>query len=95
MDQNTKENIKHLRRQNYSYACIGSRLGIPMNTVKSYCRRHGVRPESSVRKTKAEKAALVICKYCGKEIAEDGGQKKVFCNRDCKNAYWNEARKKR
>ena len=94
MDKNTKDNIRSLRSQNYSYACIGRKLGIPPNTIKSYCRRHGISPINPIRKTKPEKESLKVCKYCGKEIKYLGGQKKTFCNTTCKNAYWNEIRKK-
>ena len=35
------ERISELRRENYSYQFIGDTLGMPMNTVKSICRRQG------------------------------------------------------
>ena len=94
MDKNTKESIKSLRLQNYSYSCIGRKLGIPPNTIKSYCRRHNIAPINPIRKTKTEKTILKVCKYCGKEIIYNGGQKKTFCSTACKNAYWNNYRKK-
>ena len=94
MDKRTIENIRGLRLQNYSYACIGRKLGIPPNTVKSYCRRHNILPIAPIRKTKSEKSALKVCKYCGKEIINRGGQKKSFCSTACKNAYWNNVHRK-
>ena len=95
MDRKTMENLAALRRQNFSYACIGEKLGIPGNTVKSICRRGNIRPEVAGRKTKAEKAALAVCRYCGRELVFTSPQKKQFCNDHCRIEYWKEARRKR
>lgn len=95
MDRKTMENIAALRRQNFSYACIGEKLGMPSNTVKSICRRRDIQPVDMRRKTKAEKAALAICRYCGRELVFTSAQKKQFCNDHCRIEYWKEARRKR
>lgn len=89
-----KDSIFELRKLNYSYACIGEKLGISPNTVKSLCRRSGIQPWDAY-KTKQQKADLEVCKYCGKFLIQNSRQHKTFCNDSCRMAYWKEARRKR
>ena len=82
--------IKNLRAENYSYASIASQLDLSLNTVKSYCRRHGIETPSLPRKSKAEKSQLQICKNCGKPIENPWNRKvKTFCSQACRTAFWN------
>ena len=86
-----KSIIKNLRSENYSYARIAEVLTLSPNTVKSICRREGYSPEALPRKTKDEKAALQICKYCGKRIDNPWNRRgKQFCSDHCRTTYWNE-----
>lgn len=89
-----KDSIFELRKLNYSYACIGKKLGISPNTVKSLCRRSGIQPWDTY-KTKQQKADLEVCKYCGKFLIQNSRQHKTFCDDSCRMAYWKEARRKR
>ena len=50
------EQIAALRQCNYPYSFISRELGLPINTVKSICRRKGL-VTTGPRKTKAEKEA--------------------------------------
>lgn len=93
MHFNLKENITALRVLNYSYACIGEKLGVSPNTVKSFCRRSSIVPQDSY-KTKSEKASLELCRYCGKMLIQNSSQHKTFCDDSCRMAYWKEARRK-
>lgn len=34
--------IHKMRQQNYGYAAIANKLGIAVNTVKTFCRRNGL-----------------------------------------------------
>lgn len=74
------ERISELRRENYSYQFIGDTLGMPMNTVKSICRRQGFEANGP-RKTKVEKQNAPLCLQCHKLL---DGQKKMFCSDYCR-----------
>ena len=82
--------IANLRAENYSYAAIAKQLGISPNTVKSICLRKGIPTPDKPRKNKTEKAALQICKQCGKPIENPWNRiGKQFCRDKCRTAYWN------
>ena len=85
------ERIAELRQQNYPYSFIGRALDMPLNTVKSICRRRGF-SASGNRKTKSEKAAAVLCKYCSKPlIGKQPGA--LFCSDYCRTSWRRENRK--
>ncbi len=94
MNQDQKEAIKELRAENYSYACIAKNLNLPMNTVKSYCRRHDIKSYGE-RKNKREKYFLSLCKYCGKKLDNSFGNTKSFCCAKHRQLWWKEEYKKR
>ena len=54
-----KEKIRTMRMQGMSYVKIGEILGIPDNTVRSFCRRCGLGEEAK---------NTCCCKQCGKLI---------------------------
>ena len=85
------DRISALRRENYSYSFIGKTLGMPMNTVKSLCRRKGFKAEGS-RKTKYEKEHAKLCRWCHKPLIglrEDAKCCSVYCN----TRWWRTTRK--
>ncbi len=88
-----RNSIAELRILNYSYACIGEKLSISPNTVKSFCRRYHIAPRD-VYKTKAEKERLEVCKYCGKILIQSSCQHKTFCDDRCRFEYWKAQRRK-
>lgn len=94
MLQKEKRIIANLRHENYSYACIGRKLGISPNTVKSICRRNGYRTAQRY-KTKTEKESLTLCKNCGAILDCAHGQKKSFCSKKCRIEWWKNARRKK
>lgn len=70
------ERINDLRSKGCGYKSIAKELGLPENTVKSYCRRH------SVEKT--------ICDNCGVSFPKIKGRKpKRFCCDACRAKWWN------
>ena len=80
------ETITILREHNYSYSFIGKQLSLPMNTVKSACRRKGIKA-SGKRKTKAEKANALICKCCHKPLPANIRKDAKFCSCYCRNKW--------
>lgn len=82
--------IASFRAENYSYAKIAEVLGLNQNTVKSLCQRNNIpTPTGIPRKTKAEKAALKVCKNCKKQLDKKKDRSdKEFCSDNCRRNYW-------
>lgn len=81
------ELIKTLRELNYSYNFIACELSLSVNTVKSFCRRKGIKAYGK-RKTKAEKAAAPICKYCHKLLPDQLRSDAKFCSNICRTKWY-------
>lgn len=86
------EKIATLRRQNYSYQFIADKLGMPMNTVKSICRRCGLKAQGR-RKTKQEKAKATLCKNCMRELQAGGRKDMLYCSDRCRSEWRKRNRK--
>ena len=81
MTNSQKEKIRSLRMQGVSYLKIGEILGIPDNTVRSFCRRCGLGEEAK---------NTCCCKQCGKLIKIIPKRKpKIFCSDECRAEWWN------
>jgi endogenous inhibitor of DNA gyrase (YacG/DUF329 family) len=80
MTDKQKQQIITLRRNGAGYGTIASQLGVSINTVKSFCRRHSL----------ATRTNGAVCEQCGKPIAQNPGRKrKRFCSDSCRNKWWN------
>ena len=85
MTDRQKEKLAQLRRAGFGYTKIAEALKISENTVKSYCKRHGLGGAGS-----ASDSAGTPCRNCGKAVAQlPGTKKRVFCSRECRTAWWN------
>lgn len=85
MTNEQKRRIAELRSTGVSYAKIGEALGIPGDTVKTYCRRNHViiAQETSSDNTPA------FCRECGAPLMQTEKQKpRVFCSRACREKWW-------
>lgn len=80
------ERIAELRELNYSYQFIADKLGMPMNTVKSLCRRNGIQAIGP-RKTKSEKRMVVLCKNCLRPMSPKKRMDSIFCSDYCRTAW--------
>ena len=73
------ETLNLMRSHDKSAADIAIALGLSVNTVRSYIRRHP--PKDTVE---------VGCRQCGKPVMQHKGRKaKYFCSDRCRNAWWN------
>ena len=80
MTDKQKQQIITLRRNGAGYGTIASQLGVSINTVKSFCRRHSL----------VAKTAGAVCEQCGKPITQNPGRKrKRFCSDACRNKWCN------
>lgn len=90
-DTMKREDFKHvqsLREAGYSYSKIASVLGVPKNSVKSYCNRFDIRLGSGEQVTSVDGA--VCCRQCGSviESRRQSGTKR-FCSSECRMRWWN------
>lgn len=80
MKDKQKQQIIALRRDVAGYGSIVNQLGLSINTMKSFCRRHSL----------AAPPTDSICEQCGRPIAQNPGRKrKRFCCDACRNKWWN------
>ena len=83
----TKESIIILRQQGESFAEIGKALSLSPNTVKSICRRNGIKAET------APELHSNLCKNCGKTLLRPPGDgRRTFCSNQCRYQWWNQFR---
>lgn len=83
MTDKQKKEIERLRGERYSYNRISVMLGIPLNTIKTYCRRHDF-GGNIVEKTSAITKGNAKCFMCGVAIEQKTGRKeKKFCSDRC------------
>ncbi len=74
-----KGRIVQLQRQGLGYKRIASTLGLPVNGVKTFCRRHPVAQEQEG-----------ICPQCGATLTQTPHRRaKKFCSDKCRMAWWN------
>ena len=67
-----------LQKQGYGYKRIAAETGIPLNTVKSFCRRHPAEEAES------------FCLCCGSPLEHvPHKKKKKFCSDACRMKWWN------
>lgn len=84
-----KQAVLMLYQQGQPYAEIAESLLISKNTVKSICRRSGLKPLPS------DGTDATVCKNCGKFLSQTmGSRKKKFCSDQCRYAWWNHSRHK-
>lgn len=78
MNPQQKAALHNMRLENVPQSEIAARLGISVNTVRSYIRRHPLRH------------LVQVCPNCGKPVySKERQKKKKFCNDACRTAWWN------
>ena len=87
MDDRQRQQIRELREEGYGYGRIAQILEISENTIKTYCRRHGLggvatNPVSSEGKKQ-------YCPCCKRVLELIPGRKpKKFCSDKCRMKWW-------
>ena len=82
MTEAEKLRIHKLSQEGLGYKKIAAALALPVNSVKTYLRRHPA----------GENAAAVpdICERCGKPVIQTPHRKrKRFCSDSCRISWWN------
>lgn len=89
MTEVQKIQIGKLRASGLGYKKIAEQMGISENTIKTYCRRHGLGGTATVNGT-ITRSSKDICHCCGAAIRQiPGRKKKKFCSDKCRNQWWN------
>lgn len=66
MTDGEKQKIITMRRDGAGYGQIAAAVGISINTVKSFCRQHGL----------AAKTAESVCEQWGRPVKQNPGRKR-------------------
>ena len=86
MTNTEKNNIVRYRKAGKGCTEIAGMLGLSVNTVKSFCRRHGISPETA---SPAAVPADAVCRQCGASVVRQPHRKhKHFCSDACRLAWW-------
>ena len=91
MTEAQKEKIQALRWRGHTYKDIGNVLGLPTNTIKTYCWRNGIAVLNQDKSN--DQPVYAFCQNCGQPIAQAEKQKpRKFCGAKCREAWWNKNR---
>lgn len=91
MTINEKRKIQELRIRGMGYGEVAKRMEMNLNTVKSFCRRNGLRDKKMLENLPDEEAQYISCKNCGTKVMQDPKRKKkLFCCDKCRNQWWNQ-----
>ena len=75
MTKEEKLKIITMRGKGQTYSQIAHKLGIPLNTVKSFCRREAERKKR--------------CRNCRRPLIQNSeGRPKAFCCDECRIKWW-------
>ena len=82
MTEKEKIKVRYFRTEGLSYGAIANKLEIPVNTIKSFCRRNGLTGIAS-------KEPITLCYQCNKRLErKDGRKPQKFCSEECRRAWW-------
>ena len=86
-----REKITQMRREGAGYSTIAEAIGIPKDTVKTFCQQNGIggnkAPWAAARDGKH-------CPECGMKLEQTYRAKpKRFCSDACRRAWWNHHQK--
>lgn len=87
MTKEQKDIITRLRAEGHGYTAIANQIGLPKDTVKSFCRRSGLAGQSGLQVVKEDG---LHCPQCGAQIIRRAKVKpRRFCSPECRQAWWN------
>lgn len=90
LSDNIREEIRYLRLRGIGYKRIATELGLSLNTVRSFCVRHGLGGNRN-----ADGTVQHPCRYCGKDVPQTPHRReKFYCSDKCRCSYFYEQKKK-
>ena len=85
MTNEQKQTIASMRDSGVPITSIAQQLELSVNTIKSYCKRHGIHSGNQSSKN------ILFCLQCHKEIPQTSHRKeKKFCSDKCRQLWWAE-----
>ena len=85
MTKGEKLLIAQYRAQRMGYTAIAGTLGLPKNTVKSFCQRNGLGKGCGELHDVQED----VCRQCGEALKRDEHRKtRRFCSDACRLRWW-------
>ena len=79
--------IEKLRGEGYGYTAVADKVGMPKETVKSYCRYHNL---NGKRAKGSETRISKKCLFCGNDLTMTPHKRlKKYCSDTCRMAWWN------
>ncbi len=83
MTDQERTQIIQLQNEGLGYKRIAAELNLPVNGVKSFCRRHPVTKDTA-------SFGSAGCRQCGAPLTQLPHRKaKKFCSDKCRMAWWN------
>ena len=76
MTQSEKYQIEIFRAQGIGYTEIAKKMGISVNSIKTYCRRHDLGGKRGYEA--AGPINVCACENCGKPVIQNAGRKSDF-----------------
>lgn len=90
LSDDIREEIRYLRLRGIGYKRIATELGLSLNTVRSFCVRHGLGGNRN-----ADGTVQHPCRYCGKDVPQTPHRReKFYCSDKCRCSYFYEQKKK-
>ncbi len=89
MTNEQRKSITTLRSQGYGYTAIAKTIGLSKDSVKAYCRSHGL--AGVLAKSNAHLSVETDrCLQCNTPISQIPKQKRrKFCCKSCREKWWN------
>ena len=85
MTNEQKQAICSMRESGVAIPAISAQLGLSINTIKSFCKRHGIYSSNQSHKN------ILFCLQCHTKISQPPHRKaKKFCSNKCRQLWWAE-----
>lgn len=90
MTNEQRMRITDMRNKGFGYTTIASAVGLSKDSVKAFCRSHDLTGVKAGNTTTEAVADSTSCLHCGAPLINlPGAKRKKFCNRICRQAWWN------
>ena len=80
MTPSEKKRITEMRIDGKPYLTVAQEIGLPLNTVKTFCRRNRLL-DKDVR-------TASLCRNCGTPITRGRTRPRLFCSDACRMSWW-------
>lgn len=91
MTEEQKMQVRTLRQQGLGYQAIGTILNLSRDSVRSYCKNHGMHGVATLVKLNTQEKIKngEACGYCAGPLKQNTiGRPKKFCSEKCRREYW-------